>query len=146
LEVLSWHRREDILYLTLVLPDGSRSFIPAVWTNLHEICPQKSPPLNRKPQTDLIATATTFLHARKIVDALLGKPLSTKQKLQTASRKENRHAKTAKPLAHPERALPNSRDLANPRSRATKPGSNDFSPTDQQNSLPGEIKAEQGSQ
>jgi hypothetical protein len=146
LEVLNWHRREDILYLTLVLPDGSRSFIPAVWTNLHEICPQKSSPQNRKPQTDLIATATTFLHASKILDALLGKPLSTKQKLQTASRKENRHAKTARPLAHPGRALPNSRDLANPRSRATKPGSNDFSPTDQQNSLPGEIKADQGSQ
>jgi hypothetical protein len=146
LEVFSWHHREEILYLTLILPDGSRSFIPAVWTNLHEICPQKSPPLNKKPQTNLIATAANFLHTRKIIDALLGKPLSTKPKLQTASREENRHAKTAKPLANPGRVLPNSRDLAKPRSPTTKRGSDGFSPPDPQDSLPGETKPEQGSQ
>jgi hypothetical protein len=138
LEVLGWHHREDILYLTLILPDGSRSFIPAAWTNLHEICPQKSPPLKKKPKTDLIATAATFSQVRKIVDALLGKPLSTKPKLQTASREENSHAKTAEPLAHPGRIIPNSRDLASPRSAAKKPDSNGFSPHDPQNSLPGE--------
>jgi len=146
LEVLSWHRREDILYLTLILPDGSRSFIPALWTNLHEVCPQKSPPQNKKTQTNLIATATTFLHARKIVDALLGKPLSTKQKLQTASKEENSHAKTAETLAHPGRNIAHSRDLASPRSAATKPGSNGFSSHDPQNSLPGKSNTEQGGQ
>ncbi len=146
MEILGWHHREDILYLTLILPDGSRSFIPAAWTNLHEICPQKSPILKKKPKTDLIAEAATFLHVRKIVDALLGKPLSTKPKLQTASKEENSHAKTAEPLAHPERNIAHSRDLASPRSAATKPGSNGFSPHDPQNSLPGKSNTEQGSQ
>jgi hypothetical protein len=134
------------LYLTLILPDGSRSFIPAAWTNLHEICPQKSPPLKKKQKTDLIATAVTFLHVRKIIDALLGKPLSTKLKLQTVSREENNNAKTAEPLVHPERIIPNSRNLASPRSAAKKTGSNGFSPHDPQNSLPGESDTKQGSQ
>jgi len=134
------------LYLTLILPDGSRSFIPATWTNLHEICPQKSPPLKQKSKTDLIATASSFLHVHKIVDALLGKSLSTKPKLQTVSKEENTNAKTAEPLVHPERIIPNSRNLASPRSAAKKPDSNGSNPHDPQNSLPGESNTKQGSQ
>jgi hypothetical protein len=34
LEVLGWAQRNESLHLTLVLPDGTRSFIPAQWTDL----------------------------------------------------------------------------------------------------------------
>ena len=144
LEVLGWHRRNKILYLTLVLPDGSRSFIPAAWTNLDKIGTHEFTIPNRKFQTDLIATASSFLHARKIVDSLLGKILSSQQKSQTASRKENHHAKTAAPLAHAGRALTNSGYLASPRSRTTKAGNNSCGPPDLQNSSPRKNKTDQG--
>ncbi|MCK5545137.1 MAG: hypothetical protein KAI35_07955, partial [Desulfobulbaceae bacterium] len=144
LEIFSWHHRNKILYLTLVLPDGSRSFIPATWTNLNEICPQKFTLPTRQLQNNLIATTSSFLHARKIVEALLDKILSSKQKSQKALRKENNHAKTAEPLAHARRAVSNPGDLANFRPQTTKEGNNSACPPDRQNNIPGTSKADQG--
>jgi hypothetical protein len=132
------------LHLTLVLPDGNRSFSPATWTNLQEICPEKLPFPAKKSQADLIATATTFLNACKIVDALLGKILSSKQKLQSVSRKENNHAKTVELLANTERDLSNTGDLAISRPRTTKPGDYGSVPSDPKNSLPKGSKTDRG--
>ena len=68
LEVLGWIHRNGILHLTLVLPDGSRSLIPADWTDLNEC---NSTPTGRRLASNVIATTSHLLHARKIVDALL---------------------------------------------------------------------------
>lgn len=133
-----------MLHLTLILPDGSRSFIPAAWTNLNEICPKKFTPQNRQPQTDLIATTSTFFHVHKIVNALFGKILSSKQKSKNASRKENNHEKTAKPLAHTGKTDPHPGHLEHSRSPTTKTGHNRSRQSDQENNLPGKNKANQG--
>ncbi|MBW2328938.1 MAG: hypothetical protein JRF04_04875 [Deltaproteobacteria bacterium] len=126
------------------MPDGSRAEIPAAWTNLNKKSPQKFTLPSQKDQPDLIATAATFLHARKIVDSLLGKLLSSKQKSQTASKKENNHAKTAEPLAYTERVLSNSGDLASPRSQATTAGNTDSCTSDPKNCLSKKRKTDQG--
>ena len=144
LDVLGWHHREDILHLTLVLPDGSRSFIPATWTNLQEICPEKFPFPVKKSQADLTATATTFLHVCKIVDSLLGKIPSLEQKSRTASREENNHAKTVELLADTKRDLSNSSDLGISRPPTTKPGNHGSGSPGSKNSLPKGSKTDQG--
>ena len=119
MEVLGWHQREGILHLTLILPDGTRSFVPAAWTNLHLISPEKSshPP---RPQSDRIATTTALLHVRKIVDALLGNIRSPEHTSQNASHWENFHDKTTQSLVHPERTSTTSQHLENSRSATTK--------------------------
>ena len=50
LEVLGWMHRDGRQYLVLVLPDGTRSLIPADWTNLH-------PPKHTQQKAALAFTA-----------------------------------------------------------------------------------------
>jgi hypothetical protein len=126
------------------LPDGSRSEIPAAWTDLDKQSPQKFTLPARKNQADLIATASDFFHARKIVDNLFGNLPSSKQKLQTASGKENNHAKADEPLAHGGRAITSSGALDNPRSRATAAGDSGSGTDDKQNCLSQKRKTDQG--
>ena len=65
LDVLGWVHRGGELQLTLVLPDGTRSLIPAAWTDLK--VPNES---TKHAQPALLASCTQLLHARTIVDAL----------------------------------------------------------------------------
>ena len=62
LEVHERQRRRGELLLTLVLPDGTRSLIPAAWTDLH---------VTPKPEPEILASTGQLLRARIIVDALL---------------------------------------------------------------------------
>ncbi len=59
-------RRRGVLELLLVLPDGSRSLIPAGWTDLE-------PPAHPAPAGTL-ASVEDLLRARRLVDGLLGGP------------------------------------------------------------------------
>ena len=144
LDVLTWLHRNGILHLTLVLPDGSRSFIPAAWTNLNEICPQKFKSPNSPPTTDLIASTSNLLHARKIVDVLLGKLYSSEKKFNNALKEEHNCAKTTKTLARAGRTTTNSRDLDNPQPSTAKRDHNRSGTPNQQKGLPGENKPYQG--
>ncbi|MCD4721797.1 MAG: hypothetical protein K8S13_18345, partial [Desulfobacula sp.] len=65
------------------MPDGTRSYIPAEWTNLGELCPQKFKSSGNQTATNLIATTSNLLQVRKIVDVLLGKRYPLKQKSKT---------------------------------------------------------------
>jgi len=56
------------LLLTLILPDGSKSLIPADWTDLAS--PTQS--LSASTVTTL-GSLENLLHARAVVDALLGR-------------------------------------------------------------------------
>ena len=69
LTVLGWSHRHGQLHLLLVLPDGSRSLIPAAWTNLTE-APDKAPVATTGSHSAL-ASINQLLHTRTIVDALL---------------------------------------------------------------------------
>ena len=71
LTVLGTIHRHGRLHLLLILPDGSKSLIPADWTDLSSLA---------QPQRDLSAhTAATLgfledlFHARAVVDALLAR-------------------------------------------------------------------------
>ena len=66
LAVLGWSHRQGQLRLLLVLPDGSRSLIPASWTDLKTV----SDKATTGPQAS-IASLGQLLHTRIIVDALL---------------------------------------------------------------------------
>jgi hypothetical protein len=75
--VLGRSHRQGQLHLLLVLPDGSRSLIPASWTDL-EMVPDKVPAAMTGPQAP-IASPSQLLHARTIVDALLRRREASKE-------------------------------------------------------------------
>ena len=84
MDILSWTHRDGQLQLTLVLPDGSRSLIPATWTNLNH------PTVTAQtPSAGLIGSIQDLLHARTIIDALL-EMLAQVEPPLTAPPKEDR--------------------------------------------------------
>src|SRR6266481_4910580 len=72
LPVMGTVKRRGVLLLLAVLPDGSRSLIPASWTDWKALEvtdePSRSDFEHREP---CLAPLTDLLHARAIVDALL---------------------------------------------------------------------------
>jgi hypothetical protein len=74
LVVMSAIKRRSALLLLVVLPDGSRSLIPASWTDWagtgEDILPSRS-----EHRDSCLASLADLLHARGIVDALLGRCL-----------------------------------------------------------------------
>ncbi len=62
--MFGWMRKHDRLELCLVLPDGSKSLIPASWTDV-DIGPEAS----SGPET--LGSLDDLLHARAVVDALI---------------------------------------------------------------------------
>src|SRR5262245_9554927 len=73
LPVMGTIKRRGTLFLLVVLPDGSRSLIPAGWTDW----PADGGPLqSRSEQRDAcLASLADLLHARGIADALIGRCL-----------------------------------------------------------------------
>jgi hypothetical protein len=69
LAVYGWTHRHGRLELILVLPDGSKSMVPADWTDLAE---EIDPGSNAEVSGDL-ASADQLLHVRAVVDALLAR-------------------------------------------------------------------------
>jgi hypothetical protein len=74
LVVMSALKRRGTLLLLVVLPDGSRSLIPASWTDWKATTEDGAP--SRSERYDLhLASLTDLLDVRGIVDALLGRCL-----------------------------------------------------------------------
>ena len=71
LPVFGLRRHQGKLHLILILPNGSRSLIPAEWTNL-DAFPQ-SPPA--KPKPTHLGSVRDLLQALAVVDALLRRRL-----------------------------------------------------------------------
>lgn len=69
LEVFGKIRREGRLHLILVMPDGSRSHIPAEWTD----SPDAPPAFKDSALEPPIASALGLWRLRQQVDALLGR-------------------------------------------------------------------------
>src|SRR5437899_1516330 len=101
-----------IMLLLVVLPDGSRSLIPASWTNweaagvAHELsasrCEQRAP---------CLASLADLLHARVIVDALLSRCLIPHR--EPAANEESCDATDP----GPSRTAPAGATIAEPRAR-----------------------------
>lgn len=81
--------RQGRAHLLLVLPDGSRSLIPAEWTDLqsteHTSVADLATGLSLAPLSEL-------LHARTIVDALLRQLPAPSEEMDKRARKERQHA------------------------------------------------------
>jgi hypothetical protein len=71
LNVLETIHRKRRLHLVLILPDGSKSLIPANWTDLaspaqpHQVCSTQT--------AATLGSLEDLLHARAVVDALLSR-------------------------------------------------------------------------
>src|SRR3979411_456137 len=66
------HRR-GVALLLVVLPDGSRSLIPAGWTDLAAMPIAKPAAATENGRLHSLARLVDFLHARTILDALLSR-------------------------------------------------------------------------
>ncbi len=68
-------RRKGRLYLILILPDGSKSLIPAGWTDFASVTESREA-LSVRAAT--LGSVEDLLHARTITDALLNRLAATK--------------------------------------------------------------------
>ena len=106
-------RRNGRLLLVLILPDGSKSLLPADWTDLAS--PTQS---FCAPAATTLGSLENLLHARAVVDALLGRlaPVTSEDGNSTTTKESACAGKKSKPLrSSPRRNLP----LGNPQ-RGTK--------------------------
>ena len=112
--------RRGQIVLNLVLPDGSRSQIPAAWT---DFIPDRSIP-NSVPQSQdtprNIGTVLQLLSMRKVVDALLRKLDSEDHSLKTHSKQERKYVSTDDSLARTGNPRNQNGDLAKTRSQHPK--------------------------
>jgi hypothetical protein len=98
LAILGWHHRHGKLQLTLVLPDGTKSFIPAAWTDLDTGKAQDHQFTDKQSTARVLGSIFHLLHARKIVDALLCKLDSSEQVQGNVLKGENKRATTTRTL------------------------------------------------
>ena len=117
LELFSWSHRKGSLHLTLVLPDGSRSLIPAAWTDLDTNNLQTPPSDDRPSKSVTIGLLSNLLHARKVVDSLLRKLDASEQVPTIPSKEERKRATPTAPLARSGKTAPGTEPLGRPRPR-----------------------------
>ena len=135
LELFSWLHRQGNLFLTLVLPDGSRSLIPASWTDLAmDQIPTTSSPGGLSSSATL-GSLSHLLHARKVVDSLLRKFDSPEQAPTIPSKEERRRATTTGLLARSGKTTSGTGHLGRPRPRDEKNGHRHTVQADQQGGL-----------
>ena len=130
---MGWTHRHGSLHLTLVLPDGSRSLIPAVWTDLDQSEKRNLPSDNPQSAPSLIGSIPHLLHARKIVDALLRKLDSPEQISRSVSKEDSNRAETTRVLARSSEHISKTADLGQPESPAPRNSHHFISQADQQN-------------
>ena len=135
LEVLGWTHRNESLHLTLVLPDGTRSLIPADWTDLDITKTQNRQSTNRRLTKSVLASICHLLHARKIVDALLCRMDASTHVHTNASKEESKRVSTNRSLARSAPIATNPRHLAKPRSTRADKAHRSLGQADQQSRL-----------
>ena len=64
--MLGHTHRKNRLHLLLILPDGSKSLVPADWTNL-----RSTSDFAVQKETELLGSLDELLHIRTVIDALL---------------------------------------------------------------------------
>ena len=74
--MISSIRRRDVLLVLVVLPDGSRSLIPANWTDWNAEQARRTPADDAGGAHDL-GRLGDLLHLRKIIDALYDRPVES---------------------------------------------------------------------
>ena len=108
--------------LPTVLPDGSRSLIPAAWTDLDMNNLQTLPPDNRPSTAATLGSLLHLLHVSKIVDSLLRKLDASEQAPIILSKEERKRATTTRPLARRGNTAPGAKSLGEAQPRDAKNG------------------------
>ncbi len=108
LNLLGVMHRKGRLHLVLILPDGSKSLIPADWSDL--VLPTQ---LGSAPTAITLGSLEDLLHARAVVDALLGRlaPATREDGNSPATKESDLARKESKPLRSSARR---NRRLGNP--------------------------------
>lgn len=94
---MGWMQRDGILHLTLVLPDGTRSLIPAAWTDLKLTAADNSPAIHNSSSSSLpppLASVLDLLRTRTIVDALIRRLDRTEPADRGSTTEENKRETT----------------------------------------------------
>jgi Family of unknown function (DUF5372) len=86
LAVISSIRRRGVLLVLVVLPDGSRSLIPADWTDWKAEQARRTPADDAGDGAHDLGRLGDLLHLRKVMDALCGRHV------ESVPCKESRHA------------------------------------------------------
>jgi hypothetical protein len=95
LPVMGWTHRDGLLQLTLVLPDGTRSLIPATWTDLNNA---GAGTVSSSPA--LLGSVSDLSRTCYIVDALLRRLDPLEPKDENPSKEGSQRATTTGVLAH----------------------------------------------
>jgi len=88
LEVFAKLRHKGTSHFVLVLPDGSRSYIPVAWTDAVSDC------ANSAPLCSLVGSASDLLALRQRVDCLLRRIQAGPANNQNSSTQESQYANT----------------------------------------------------
>lgn len=137
LDVLAHARRNGCLQLTLVLPDGTRSLIPASWTDMDKASPGIGPDTSNPIRSlVLLGSVSDLLRTRKIVDALLRK-LAAKESAANSHSKEESNCATTELLACPEENALRARALGGAQLRGSGKPTDDVGSADCQSDLSG---------
>jgi hypothetical protein len=85
MQVMGAMRRRGVQVLLLILPDGSRSLVPASWTDWEATGgADQAPAISTNQREPSLGSFVDLLHARIIVDALLGRIASSRPDSATA--------------------------------------------------------------
>ena len=102
LQALGATHRRGVALLLVVLPDGSRSLIPAGWTDLAAMPVAEPAAATENGRQHSLARLVDFLHARTILDALLSRvpsprpnPATTEESCRATDTGASRAARAA---------------------------------------------------
>lgn len=95
LRVLGQMRRHGRVELLLVLPDGSKSLIPAAWTDAD------SPAADSEQDAATLGSVADLLHACAVISALLARGAQEQAAQQSPCKEDNRAAYPAQSAAGP---------------------------------------------
>ena len=123
-----FHRNKR-LHLLLILPDGSRSYIPADWTDFLDVSQDGS---GDQARPIALASLSDLLHARSIIDALLRRLPASCDKSTQPIRKEKKRAATEP--GHSERPTARQQGVEQPERTTTRRPDRRLDKTDCQDS------------
>ena len=89
-------QRKDRLHLLLILPDGSKSLVPAAWTNLNS-----TPDLTVQKQSATLASLDELLRMRTLIDAFLRRLASVAEEAAKPINEEESNSAKATQLSGP---------------------------------------------
>ena len=144
LKVMGWTHQRGALHLTLVLPDGTRALVPASWTDLGANSPEDKTLVGSPHPAGTVGSLRDLLHARQVVDALLGRLGGAESAGGNAKEQESARGTTTDAVALGTAAECDPMALGRSRRTGTKPSARGPGPADREGGAGGTHEAEHG--